>query len=737
MLRGLLYIFISVIAFASTGFTSGVNTQIEPVEIVIYFDASLSMEGRNMAVEMDYLETFFEKHPEAQVELVAFSNSLVYQESYVIEQGDWSQIAARLVTTTYDGATAFDLLDFSKNTDYYLLLTDGESAVDNFPKTANASVIILNSLPEKKTIHMKLLAAQTGGSFHQLESATTSNIPQITSFRGKVTTTEAGDTIALVGARVQLIGGTEVVATDDEGNFSISAKPGDVIVVSYVGKKPIKKRITRGRPLNVFLPFDGDALDEVVLTTKLEPEDELVYIGNEKKSKKRITYAVQSISENEISPLDLDVKQAVKGQFSNLEIANDAATTRVDLTQFLGRHKNMTILGDQYGLVVIDGVATAKASSASNTETFASTLNIDPNNIADITYLKGLTATNRYGTLGKNGVILITTKAYSTRGTKDLSVKRKEGTTSYYNDESVELDALPDVSYIQELLITQDIDTAYDTYVEQRKFFGDQVSFYVDVATYFRGWGNPLVVARILSNVEEKFANNASALYIASFKYEEFGDTLNAIQSLRLITQSFPNQIQAQRDLALLQSELGAIEEAKEQYINLWEQCLEKGTNATTFTESVGKEFRNFVAKHRDKIQSIDLPSMSLKAPEVITRRIVVSWTDPNSLFDLQIVNPQNRFFTWNHTLKDTASRLLQEKTAGFSMEEFFLTSGDTGTWKFNVVNYGFTENDIGQPSFLKFTVYDNFGSSSEKKTVKVVRLEELNTPFTVLNITI
>ena len=737
MQRGLLYILLSVFAFVSTGFSSDLKTQADPVEIVLYFDASLSMEGRNLTAEMDYLETFFQDHPEAQVQVVAFSNSLLYQESYVVEKGDWSQIAARLVTTTYDGATAFDLLDLSKKAAYYLVLTDGESAIDTFPKTANAPVIILNSIPVKKVVHMKLLAAQTAGSFHQLESATAMNVPQITSFRGRVTTTEAGDTIPLVGAKVQVIGGTEVVATDDDGNFSISAKAGDVIEVTYVGKKPMKKRITRGRPLNIFLPFDGDALDEVVLTTQLEPEDELVYIGNEKKSKKRITYAVQSISEDEISPIDLDVKQAVKGQFSNLEIANDAATTRVDLTQFLGRHKNMTILGDQYGLVVIDGVATAKASSASSTETFASTLNIDPNNIADITYLKGLTATNRYGTLGKNGVILITTKAYATRGTKDLSVKRKVGTTAYYNDESVELDALPDVSYIQELLVTQDIDTAYDTYIEQRKFFGDQVSFYVDVATYFRGWGNPLVVSRILSNLEEKFPDDPSALYIASFKYEEFGNTLNAIQSLRLITQSFPNQIQAQRDLALLQSELGAIEEAKEQYINLWNQCLEKGSNAITFTESVEKEFRNFVAKHRNKIQTNELPSMSIKAPEVISRRIIVSWTDPRSLFDLQIVNPQNRFFTWNHTVKDAAGRLLQEKTAGFSMEEFFLTSGDAGTWKFNVVNYGFTENDKGQPSFLKFTVYDNYGSSSEKKTVKVVRLEELNTPFTVLSIII
>jgi hypothetical protein len=729
MKRGVFYVLMLVFAFA--------KAQSTPTQVTMFLDASFSMEGRNMAIEMEYLETFFSEHPEAQVDFVSFSNTVLYQESYVVEQGDWYQIAERLITTRYDGATAFDILDFSKKTDYYLLLTDGESALGNFPKTASAPVIILNSIPVKEALHMKLLAAQTGGSYNVLKTAFGENPPQITSIRGKVTTTEGGETIQLEGAKVQVIVVTKKVATDSEGNFSISAKPGDVIIVTHIGKKSTKKRVIRGKPMNVFLPFDGDALDEVVLTTQLEPEDALVYIGNEKKSKKKITYAVQSISEKEISPIDLDVKQSVKGQFANLEIANDAVTNRVDLTQFLGRHKNMTILGDQYGLVVIDGVATAKSSSASNNQTFASTLNVDPNNIANITYLKGLTATNRYGTLGKNGVILITTKAYATMGTKDLSVKRKEGTTGYYSDESSELDELPNASYINELLIARDIDTAYKIYLEQRKFFGDDVSFYVDVASYFRGWGNELLVTRILSNLEEKFADDPAALYTASFKYEEFGNVLGAIQSLRMITQSFPNELQAQRDLALLLSDVAAVEDAKEQYTNLWIQCQEKVTNAGTFTESVGKEFRNFVAKYRDRLEATNLPSMSTKAPEVLKRRIVVSWSDPRSLFDLQIVNPQNRFFTWNHTMKNAGRRLLQEKSAGFSMEEFFLTSGDKGTWKFNVINYGFTENDNGQPSFLKFTVYDNYGSPSEKKTVKVVRLEELDTPFTVLSITI
>ena len=717
--------------------TSPVQAQSEVIDVALYLDASYSMEGRNMAVEMEYLEQFFGTNQQAQVELVTFSNAILERKSFVVKDGDWSDIAATLITTSYDGATAFDILDFSKKTDYYLLLTDGNSVYNDFPKTASAPVIILNSIAVKDALAMKLLAAETGGSYNMLKSISKSKGAQKTVVRGRVTTQEDGEIVYLEGARVQLQGSGQSITTAKDGTFSIAALPGDIIVVTHLGKKPTQKRVVRGKPINVFLPFDGDALDEVVLTAKAEPEDEQIYIGNEKKSKKKITYAVQSIGEEDISPIDVDVKQTVKGQFSNLEIANDAATKRVDLTQFLGRHKNMTILGDQYGLVVIDGVATAKASSASGTETFASTLNIDPNNIADITYLKGLTATNRYGSLGKNGVILITTKAYATRGTKDLSTKQTLGTTSFYNKESVELDALPDVAYINEIKVAQDIDTAYENYLLQRDFYGDEVAFYIDVATYFKGWGDQLMITRILSNVVENFIDQPEALHTAAFKYQELGNPLQAIQTLRLLTNNFPNYLQATRDLALLQADMGAIEEAKDQYLNLIADCQQLGPFASSFVDSVTKEFRNFVSKNKAALDLSDIPPQYTKTPEQLTRRIVVSWNDPQALFDLQIVNPQNRFFTWNHTLRDAGPRLLQEQKHGFKMEEFFLTSGDVGTWKFNVINYGFSSNDKGQPTYLRLTVYENYGTAAESKTVSIVRLSEIDKAFTVLNVTI
>jgi len=167
--------------------------------------------------------------------------------------------------------------------------------------------------------------------------------------------------------------------------------------VSYVGKKARRFRVGKQRTLNIIFSGQGDVLKEVVITSRgnneTAAEEKEVDLGQHKIQKKKLGYSVETITDKEISQIDTDVKQAVNGQFAGLEIANDAAQTRVDLSQFLGRHKNMTLLGDQTGLVVIDGVPQSKTDSgqfSGNTGSTGVSTHINPDNIASITYLKGL-----------------------------------------------------------------------------------------------------------------------------------------------------------------------------------------------------------------------------------------------------------------------------------------------------------------------------------------------------------
>ena len=68
----------------------------------------------------------------------------------------------------------------------------------------------------------------------------------------------------VIGANVMIKGSTNGTITDFDGNFSIQAKVGDVLQVSFMGYKPSEVRIQNSAPLNITLVPDNVQLQEVV-----------------------------------------------------------------------------------------------------------------------------------------------------------------------------------------------------------------------------------------------------------------------------------------------------------------------------------------------------------------------------------------------------------------------------------------------------------------------------------------
>ncbi|WP_299766035.1 carboxypeptidase-like regulatory domain-containing protein [uncultured Dokdonia sp.] len=722
-------------------FAKAHTTQAQTKEnILFYWDASLSMQDRNLDIELEYLDTFFEKHKEAAVHFVSFSSEIILEEDYTIVNGNWDALKAELKSTVYDGAVSFASLDFTIQTDRFILSTDGESISSELPEKASAPVHIITN---NKNRSIMKLALNSVGSLTNTNKLARKKNRQPTLVTGVVIDANTGGGQALEGAVIKIVGGDKEVITDRKGAYSIEAFPESVLEISYVGKKARRFRVGKQQTLNIIFSDQGDVLKEVVITSRgnneTAVEEKEVDLGQHKIQKKKLGYSVETITDKEISQIDTDVKQAVNGQFAGLEIANDAAQTRVDLSQFLGRHKNMTLLGDQTGLVVIDGVPQSKTDSgqfSGNTGSTGISTHINPDNIASISYLKGLAATNRYGTLGKGGVILITTKS-AIAGEVTKRDTAPKGTTATYADTAIEIEALPKTEYIAALQKHKTIDAAFEEYLIQRDTYGSTPSFYLNVADYFKGWNNVEMTSRVLSNVSEIAKNDATALRAMAFKIDEIGNKKKALEVYKYISRIRSLEVQSYRDLALSYAENGDVGNAFNIYQNIVEGKGNIVVNASGIEESLIKEYQNFIKKYKSAINVSTILPRFLKEPEKLKKRIVLEWNHQDAKFDLQIVNPQNRFFTWEHTEKVAAQRLAQEKRDGFQMEEFFLTEDDKGKWTFNIIYYGKITDDDGSPTYMKFTVYDEYGTPKESREVKVVRLIDVNQPYTVLEVTL
>ena len=192
---------------------------------------------------------------------------------------------------------------------------------------------------------------------------------------------------AVAYASVKVKGQASAVVADEKGNFKISAAPNASLVVSATGfaSSEVKASATT---IDVVLTRQVEDLENVVVTAQ----------GIRKKSKE-IGYAYSKVSNDEInvgrSP---QLTQALAGKVSGLAVytVNNSVDPAVKVV--LRGYRSLT--GNNEALVVIDGMQTTSTALAT----------INPNDVDNVSILKGGQAATLYGSAGVNGALVITTK---------------------------------------------------------------------------------------------------------------------------------------------------------------------------------------------------------------------------------------------------------------------------------------------------------------------------------------
>jgi TonB-linked SusC/RagA family outer membrane protein len=238
--------------------------------------------------------------------------------------------------------------------------------------------------------------------------------------------------LPLPGATVLEQGTTNGVSTDFDGNFSIEVAEGQTLEISFVGYQTAQVVVGSSDTVNVSLQ-QGNQLEEVVVTS----------LGI-KREKQALGYAVSEVASDALEQrAEGDIGRVLAGKASGVQITNQSGISGSG-TSIIIRGMNSFSQGNQ-PLFIVDGVpfsseTNAQGSFVDGNNGSSRFLDIDPNNIESVNVLKGLAAATLYGTQGRNGVILITTKS----GSSAASGSSKNEITinsSYFN---VELASMPD-----------------------------------------------------------------------------------------------------------------------------------------------------------------------------------------------------------------------------------------------------------------------------------------------------
>lgn len=206
--------------------------------------------------------------------------------------------------------------------------------------------------------------------------------------------TDAESNNPLIGASV-IVKGTTVGSTADvNGNFTILAKDGDVLLISFVGY--ISEEIIIAGQTRLSINLDPD----------LKQLDEVVVIGYGTVKKADATGAVSVVSEEDFNvTANTKPQDLIVGKVAGVVVTpGDGAPTSGAQIRVRG---GSSLLANNDPLIVIDGlpVTNEKVGGASNP-----LASINPNDIESMTVLKDASATAIYGSRASNGVIIITTK---------------------------------------------------------------------------------------------------------------------------------------------------------------------------------------------------------------------------------------------------------------------------------------------------------------------------------------
>src|SRR6056300_453261 len=262
--------------------------------------------------------------------------------------------------------------------------------------------------------------------------------------------------VPLPGVNIIIDGTITGTQSDFDGNFTLQASVGDVLVLSYIGQKEVRITVGSSDFYSIQMEDDAQQLDEVVVTS----------LGL-KREARSLGYAVAKVTGEDVQGrAEPDLIRAMQGKMTGVNITGGGGApgqgTKINIRGM------SSLTGNTQPLFIVDGIpfdnsVNATAGAGQNTVFSNRGFDLDPNSIESISVLKGAAASALYGSRATNGVVVITTKGASTRSRKGLEVT--------YNGSlmSTNISALPDY---------QDVYTQGSNQVYNGAFIGN--------------WGSPM-----------------------------------------------------------------------------------------------------------------------------------------------------------------------------------------------------------------------------------------------------
>ncbi|MEP2935149.1 MAG: VIT domain-containing protein [Gilvibacter sp.] len=516
----------------------------------------------------------------------------------------------------------------------------------------------------------------------------------------------------LPGVNIIVAGTARGTQTDFDGNYAIDSAIGEVLVFSYVGFDTLETDVAGNGSLNLSMR-EGDELDEVIVTAQ-----------GIKRESKALGYAVSEVGADEIAnKSEGDVARVLSGKASGVAITNQSGMSGSSTNVIIRGYNSIT--GSNQALIIVDGVPFSNDTNSNGSflsgNNGGSRLNdLDPNVIADVRVLKGLAATTLYGSAGRNGVIVVTTKSQATGSVASASAVSNVDSRPIGDAKAISLSRartyvqsrkMPD--YMVVIKTRKTVEDMYDLYLQLRPENIGNPAFFIDVFDVIYP-KNQVLATRILSNLGELDLDNYELLKALGYKYEAVKNYKDASFVYKRIVELRPEDAQSYRDLALVYAKLGKKSEAQALVANLVDGVFYNDTNRRRFSGLDQVLSTELQGAFRD--DGLETAGHDL--------RVVIDWNHNDTDIDLYIYDPNFEECYYSQPSTSMGGKMSSDMTQGFGPEQFVLPNAKKGMYYLSLDYFGDRYQKIENPTYLKVTIFKNYGRANQTEEVQVIHLD-------------
>ena len=425
----------------------------------------------------------------------------------------------------------------------------------------------------------------------------------------------------------------------------------------------------------------GNSLSEVVVTGY-----------GISRMRRDMTGSVSIISSSQLSGLgNMNVAQALAGRVAGVQVIEHSAPGGVSQIFIRG---GITSPGGGQPLYILDGSPVEGD--------IASLINI--NDVESISVIKGVQASILYGSRASNGAIVITRK-------RNVGNNNKQNTIAKYKD-------LEDVDYVYELK-KADREEMYKRYLEIKDTLSEEPSFYFDAAEIMYLSGDKEKALRILTNLLEMDNENHQLLRAVGYMFENWGMFNEAVSIYQKVLEIKEEEPQSYRDLGLAYEKAGDPQAAVELlYASLTKNWYQYENRYRGLRSILLTEMNSIINRHRDELDLSGINTSIIK-PLPVDLRIVVDWNKDETDIDLHIVEPGGEECYYSHRQSKAGGRMAEDFTQGYGPEEYQIKNAQKGKYSIQVNYYGDRYQKKQVPSFIKLTIYKNYGKPDQTATTE------------------